>query len=259
MLCIGDCHGDGQVTIDGLLTLVDIALGRAQLSACPHGIPSGALVNIVVILQAVSNALNGCGVLPPTPLPSPTTTPTPTWTAAQSTPTPTPAPGCGSNADCSPTFPYCGPDGNCWTQPCSDVCSDGKNCCGGPDFPYCGPDDGCWSQPCSTLCDSSCCGPNQQCIGNQTCSAAQSTPTPTPAPGCRSNADCPPTFPYCGPDGNCWTRPCSDVCSDGANCCGPDFPYCGPDDGCWSQPCSTLCGSTCCGPNQQCLGNTTCL
>ena len=135
MLCIGACSGDGQVTIDGLLTLVNIALDRAQLSACPHGIPSGALVNIVVILQAVSNALHGCGVLPPTPLPSPTTTSAPTWTAAQSTPTPTPAPGCGSNADCPPTFPYCGPDGNCWTQPCSDVCSDGKNCCGGPDFP----------------------------------------------------------------------------------------------------------------------------
>jgi photosystem II stability/assembly factor-like uncharacterized protein len=60
-VCIGDCAGDGQVTIDEVLTLVNIALGNAQVSACPHSIPSGAAVNVALIIQAVDNALNGCG------------------------------------------------------------------------------------------------------------------------------------------------------------------------------------------------------
>jgi len=48
------------VTIDGLITLVNIALGNAQPSACLDGVPSGADVDIALILQAVSNPLNGC-------------------------------------------------------------------------------------------------------------------------------------------------------------------------------------------------------
>ena len=43
-----------------LLTLVGIALGNARPSACPNGVPSGAEVDIALILQAVNNALNGC-------------------------------------------------------------------------------------------------------------------------------------------------------------------------------------------------------
>jgi hypothetical protein len=42
-------------------TLVNIALGDAQPSACPDGVPSGAGVNIALIIQAVTNALNSCG------------------------------------------------------------------------------------------------------------------------------------------------------------------------------------------------------
>jgi sugar lactone lactonase YvrE len=59
--CDGDCNGNGQVTIDELLTLVNIALGNAQPSACPHGVPRGAEVNVALIIQAVNHALNGCG------------------------------------------------------------------------------------------------------------------------------------------------------------------------------------------------------
>ena len=60
-LCdVGDCNSDGQVTIDELITLVNIALGNAQPSACPHGVPSGAEVNVALIIQAVNNALTGC-------------------------------------------------------------------------------------------------------------------------------------------------------------------------------------------------------
>ncbi|MGD0947272.1 MAG: right-handed parallel beta-helix repeat-containing protein [Candidatus Binatia bacterium] len=59
--CIGDCNGDGSVTVDEILTMVNIALGTAQTTACPDGVPSGDEVNISLILQAVNNALNGCG------------------------------------------------------------------------------------------------------------------------------------------------------------------------------------------------------
>jgi hypothetical protein len=58
--CTGDCDGSGSVTVDDLLTLVNIALGNAQPSACQHGISSGAEVDVALILQAVNNVLRGC-------------------------------------------------------------------------------------------------------------------------------------------------------------------------------------------------------
>jgi hypothetical protein len=62
--CVGDCGGTGSVTIDAIITLVNIALGNAQASACPHGVPSGADVDVALIIQAVNAALSGCGVGP---------------------------------------------------------------------------------------------------------------------------------------------------------------------------------------------------
>ena len=59
--CTGDCDGGGSATVDEVITLVDIALGTTQLSACPHGVPSGLGVDIAMIIQAVNNALIGCG------------------------------------------------------------------------------------------------------------------------------------------------------------------------------------------------------
>jgi hypothetical protein len=59
--CVGDCNNDGQVTVDEILTLVNIALGTAEPSACVDGIPSGSQVDITLILQAVNHALDGCG------------------------------------------------------------------------------------------------------------------------------------------------------------------------------------------------------
>jgi len=58
--CIGDCEGTQTVAVNDLITLVNIALGTSQSSACPHGIPSDT-VTITLIIQAVNNALNGCG------------------------------------------------------------------------------------------------------------------------------------------------------------------------------------------------------
>ena len=59
-LCTGDCHGDGQSTVDELLTLVNVALGNAQRTACPRGVSSGATVDVALVVQALNNALSGC-------------------------------------------------------------------------------------------------------------------------------------------------------------------------------------------------------
>ncbi len=58
MPCIGDCNGDGQVTVDEILTIVNIALGNA--GECSNGIPAGVNVDVSLILQGVTNALSGC-------------------------------------------------------------------------------------------------------------------------------------------------------------------------------------------------------
>ena len=40
--------------------MLNIALGTADASACPHGIPSGGSVDITLIVKAVGYALNNC-------------------------------------------------------------------------------------------------------------------------------------------------------------------------------------------------------
>jgi len=91
-VCVGDCDASGSVTVDELITLVNIALGDAEPSACVDGMPSGSQVDIALIMQAVNNALNGCGVQPPTPAPTGTATPsaTPTHSATATHPVATP-------------------------------------------------------------------------------------------------------------------------------------------------------------------------
>lgn len=61
--CVGDCSRSGDVTVDELLRLVNIALGNLPISSCPAGNPNGDNeVTIDEILTAVNNALNGCPV-----------------------------------------------------------------------------------------------------------------------------------------------------------------------------------------------------
>jgi len=56
----GDCDGSGDVTVSEIITLVNIALGNADLSACRGGIPCSVdVVDITLIVDAVSYALNG--------------------------------------------------------------------------------------------------------------------------------------------------------------------------------------------------------
>jgi len=56
--CVGDCSGNGQVTDDELMTMVDITLGAADAASCPSGL--GAEATVTQIAAAVNNALNGC-------------------------------------------------------------------------------------------------------------------------------------------------------------------------------------------------------
>jgi hypothetical protein len=59
--CAGDCSGDRRVTVDEILTMVNIALGNADVSACMAGDPNhDGQITVDEILAAVNNALNGC-------------------------------------------------------------------------------------------------------------------------------------------------------------------------------------------------------
>lgn len=59
--CVGDCGGDGAVTVDEVITGVNIALGSSPLSSCgAFDSNADAAVTVDEILTGVNNALNGC-------------------------------------------------------------------------------------------------------------------------------------------------------------------------------------------------------
>jgi hypothetical protein len=59
--CVGDCNDDGQVAVDDLLTMVNIALGVADISTCTAGDANGdQMITVDDILVAVRNALSNC-------------------------------------------------------------------------------------------------------------------------------------------------------------------------------------------------------
>jgi hypothetical protein len=59
--CTGDCEGSGSVTINELISLVNISLQNAPLTACPAGDPNGdGGVTINELVQGVNNSLSGC-------------------------------------------------------------------------------------------------------------------------------------------------------------------------------------------------------
>jgi len=59
--CTGDCLGDGEVTVDDIIKMVNIANGAAPLTECPAGDGNGdGEITIDDIIVAVTNALNGC-------------------------------------------------------------------------------------------------------------------------------------------------------------------------------------------------------
>lgn len=60
--CAGDCDGGGAVTIDEILTMINVALGNALVSDCGRADANhDAEITIDEILTAVNSALEGCG------------------------------------------------------------------------------------------------------------------------------------------------------------------------------------------------------
>jgi hypothetical protein len=60
-VCVGDCGGDGEVTVNELLTMVNIALGNVPVSACEAGDTNqDGEITINEILIGVNNALTQC-------------------------------------------------------------------------------------------------------------------------------------------------------------------------------------------------------
>lgn len=59
--CGGDCNGDDEVTVDELVTMVNIALGNANVSTCPTGdVNQDNQITIDELIAAVNIALAGC-------------------------------------------------------------------------------------------------------------------------------------------------------------------------------------------------------
>ena len=59
--CLGDCNGDGEVSVDEIITAVNIALGTRPVDDCRAA--DGNLdqqVTVEEIVTAVNNALVGC-------------------------------------------------------------------------------------------------------------------------------------------------------------------------------------------------------
>ena len=85
--CAGDCSGDGEVTVNEVITGVTIALGSVEVGACGAMDANGdGQVTIDELIGAINGALGGCAAATPS-----ASTPTPTATAMPATPTP-----CGS-------------------------------------------------------------------------------------------------------------------------------------------------------------------
>jgi len=59
--CAGDCDGRAEVTVDEIITLINIAVGNALLTACAAGdADRNGEISVDEIIAAVGNALNGC-------------------------------------------------------------------------------------------------------------------------------------------------------------------------------------------------------
>jgi hypothetical protein len=64
-MCLGDCAGDGRVTVDELLLMVNIALQTAPTDACTAGDgDANGSITVDEIMRAVGDALDGCPVGP---------------------------------------------------------------------------------------------------------------------------------------------------------------------------------------------------
>ena len=82
--CVGDCSGDGTVSVAELVIGVRIDLGEAALADCPaFDVNGDAMVSIAELVAAVSAALDGC---PPSPTATSFATASDTATATSTAP-----------------------------------------------------------------------------------------------------------------------------------------------------------------------------
>jgi hypothetical protein len=59
--CPGDCDGNGQVTVNELVLMVNISLDAAPVSACAAGdLNANGAITIDELVRAVNAAVNGC-------------------------------------------------------------------------------------------------------------------------------------------------------------------------------------------------------
>jgi hypothetical protein len=59
--CVGDCDNSGSVTVDEIVTMVNIALGSQSVDNCPNADANGDRnVTVDEIVTAIQNALMGC-------------------------------------------------------------------------------------------------------------------------------------------------------------------------------------------------------
>jgi hypothetical protein len=62
--CRGDCGNDGAVSVDEIVTLVNIALGNVEIDSCEAGDLNGdGQITVEEILAAVADALGGCAMV----------------------------------------------------------------------------------------------------------------------------------------------------------------------------------------------------
>ncbi len=63
--CVGDCGGDGSVTVDELLAMVSEALGSVAAGTCPAGDGDvDGQITVDEIITAVGHSLSGCPAQP---------------------------------------------------------------------------------------------------------------------------------------------------------------------------------------------------
>jgi hypothetical protein len=199
-VCAGDCDGSGDVTVNEIITLVNMVLGtQTQLSACPYGLPPNFIWldppgDISWIIQAVNNALYGCAVLqlpPPTPTLGPSPTPTQCvlpFTRQEMCADGSQANGCLNGGGGSKCFDVAAPPDCCWTATMDNtVCTSTAQVTKGASA--CGNNTVCFSYGINSCVGHI--GVVQVIVGNQFYHALQNyRPTPAPPPA--------PTEPYLG-------------------------------------------------------------
>jgi len=60
-MCLGDCNGDGRVTIDDVVRAVGVLLGGNFLATCSACDANGdGRITVDELVRAVGNLLSGC-------------------------------------------------------------------------------------------------------------------------------------------------------------------------------------------------------